>query len=149
MSSVKSHTQVIVLVLIVVVLLSGTVLSGCSRKQYTQHRSSIVLDSNRLNKINTYLFNGIKHYIYDSTIVVVNTTGDTIRTDHRSDSRYYQETQEKIDTVYIEIIKTDTIYSDEKIVVKYEMSNFHRVFFYLGVLFVLFVIYKIINLFKV
>ena len=149
MSSVKSHTQVIVLVLIVVILLSGTVLSGCSRKQYTQHRSSIVLDSNRLNKINTYLFNGIKHYIYDSTIVVVNTTGDTIRTDHRSDSRYYQETQEKIDTVYIEIIKTDTIYSDEKIVVKYEMSNFHRVFFYLGVLFVLFVIYKIINLFKV
>lgn len=149
MSSVKSHTQVIVLVLIVVVLLSGTVLSGCSRKQYTQHHSSIVLDSNRLNKINTYLFNGIKHYIYDSTIVVVNTTGDTVRTDHRSDSRYYQETQEKIDTVYIEIIKTDTIYSDEKIVVKYEMSNFHRVFFYLGVLFLLFVIYKIINLFKV
>lgn len=149
MSSVKSHTQVIVLVLIVVVLLSGTVLSGCSRKQYTQHHSSIVLDSNRLNKINTYLFNGIKHYIYDSTIVVVNTTGDTIRTDHRSDSRYYQETQEKIDTVYIEIIKTDTIYSDEKNVVKYEMSNFHRVFFYLGVLFLLFIIYKIINLFKV
>lgn len=149
MSSVKSHTQVIVLVLIVVILLSGTVLSGCSRKQYTQHRSSIVLDSNRLNKINTYLFNGIKHYIYDSTIVVLNTTGDTVRTDHRSDSRYYQETQEKIDTVYIEIIKTDTIYSDEKIVVKYEMSNFHRVFFYLGVLFLLFVIYKIINLFKV
>lgn len=149
MSSIKSHTQVIVLVLIVVILLSGTVLSGCSRKQYTQHQSSIVLDSNRLNKINTYLFNGIKHYIYDSTIVVVNTTGDTVRTDHRSDSRYYQETQEKIDTVYIEIIKTDTIYSDEKIVVKYEMSNFHRVFFYLGVLFLLFVIYKIINLFKV
>ena len=149
MSSIKSHTQVIVLVLIVVILLSGTVLSGCSRKQYTQHRSSIVLDSNRLNKINTYLFNGIKHYIYDSTIVVLNTTGDTVRTDHRSDSRYYQETQEKIDTVYIEIIKTDTIYSDEKIVVKYEMSNFHRVFFYLGVLFLLFVIYKIINLFKV
>lgn len=149
MSSVKSHTQVIVLVLIVVVLLSGTVLSGCSRKQYTQHHSSIVLDSNRLNKINTYLFNGIKHYIYDSTIVVVNSAGDTVRTDHRSDSRYYQETQEKIDTVYIEIIKTDTIYSDEKIVVKYEMSNFHRVFFYLGVLFLLFVIYKIINLFKV
>lgn len=149
MSSVKSHTQVIVLVLIVVVLLSGTVLSGCCREQYTQHHSSIVLDSNRLNKINTYLFNGIKHYIYDSTIVVVNTTGDTVRTDHRSDSRYYQETQEKIDTVYIEIIKTDTIYSDEKIVVKYEMSNFHRVFFYLGVLFLLFVIYKIINLFKV
>lgn len=149
MSSIKSHTQVIVLVLIVVILLSGTVLSGCSRKQYTQHHNSIVLDSNRLNKINTYLFNGIKHYIYDSTIVVLNTTGDTVRTDHRSDSRYYQETQEKIDTVYIEIIKTDTIYSDEKIVVKYEMSNFHRVFFYLGVLFLLFVIYKIINLFKV
>lgn len=149
MSSVKSHTQVIVLVLIVVILLSGTVLSGCCREQYTQHHSSIVLDSNRLNKINTYLFNGIKHYIYDSTIVVVNTTGDTVRTDHRSDSRYYQETQEKIDTVYIEIIKTDTIYSDEKIVVKYEMNNFHRVFFYLGVLFVSYIIYKVINIFKV
>lgn len=149
MPSVKSHTQVIVLVLIVVILLSGTVLPGCSRKQYTQHHSSKVLDSNRLNKINTYLFNGIKHYIYDSTIVVVNTTGDTVRTDHRSDSRYYQETHEKIDTVYIEIIKTDTIYSDEKIIVKYEMSNFHRVFFYLGVLFVSYIIYKIINIFKV
>lgn len=150
MPSIKSYKQVIVLALIVV-LLSCCVLSGCSRKQYTQHHSSIVLDSIKTNKIDTYIFKGIKHYVYDTTIFVVNTIGDTLRTDHRSDSRYYQEDERQQDTIYIEKVKQDTVIANQDVIVKNELNKTQKFFVWWGVIAIVliigYVIYKIFKLF--
>lgn len=152
MSSVKSYKQVIVLVLFVV-LLSSCVLSGCCRKQYTQHHSSIVLDSTQYNKIDTYIFKGIKHYVYDTTVIVVNTTGDTVRTDHRSDSRYFQEEEQQQDTIYIESVRRDTVIVTQDVIVKNELNKLQKFFVWLGVivmvLIVGYILYKIFKLFRV
>ncbi len=150
MPSVKSYQQVIILV--VLVLFSCTVLSGCCRKQYTQHHSSIVLDSTRYNKIDTYIYKGIKHYVYDTTVVVVNTDGDTISKDHRTDSRYYQENERQQDTTYIEIVRQDTIYITQDVIVKNELNKTQKFFVWWGVavmaLIVVYVLYKIFKLFS-
>lgn len=142
-----------VIVLVLVVLLSGCVLSGCCRKQYTQHHSSIVLDSTRYNKIDTYIYKGIKHYVYDTTVIVINTTGDTVRTDHRSDSRYYQENEEKQDTTYIEKVRQDTVIVTQDVIVKNELNKTQKFFVWWGVgvmvVVVGFVLFKIFNLFRV
>ena len=151
MPSVKSYQQVIVLVLIVFVLFSCTVLPGCCRKQYTQHHSSIVLDSTQYNKIDTYIFKGIKHYVYDTTVIVVNTTGDTVRTDHRSDSRYYQEDERQQDTIYIEKVQRDTVIAAQDVIVKNELNKSQKFFVWWGVsvmvVIVVYVIYKLFKLF--
>ena len=151
MPSVKSYQQVIVLVLIVFVLFSCTVLPGCCRKQYTQHHSSIVLDSTQYNKIDTYIFKGIKHYVYDTTVIVINTTGDTVSTDHRSDSRYYQEEERQQDTIYIEKTRQDTVYIAQDVVVKNELNKSQKFFVWWGVIvmvvIVVYVIYKLFKLF--
>jgi hypothetical protein len=128
------------------------VLPGCCRKQYTQHHSSIVLDSTQYNKIDTYIFKGIKHYVYDTTVIVINTTGDTVRTDHRSDSRYYQEEERQQDTIYIEKVKQDTVYIAQDVVVKNELNKSQKFFVWWGVivmvLIVVYVIYKFFKLFS-
>lgn len=151
MPSVKSYQQVIVLVLIVFVLFSCTVLPGCCRKQYTQHHSSIVLDSTQYNKIDTYIFKGIKHYVYDTTVIVINTTGDTVRTDHRSDSRYYQEEERQQDTTHIETVQRDTIIATQDVIVKNELNKSQKFFVWCGVIvmvvIVVYVIYKLFKLF--
>lgn len=148
----RIKNAVIVLVLFVV-LLSGCVLSGCCRKQYTQHHSSIVLDSTTTNKIDTYIFKGIKHYVYDTTVIVVNTTGDTVRTDHRSDSRYFQEDERQQDTIYIEKVQRDTVIATQDVIVKNELNKLQKFFVWLGVivmvLIVGYILYKIFKLFRV
>lgn len=116
-----------------VVLLSCIVLSGCCREQYTQHYSSIVLDSIKTNKIDTYIFKGIKHYVYDTTVIVVNTAGDTVRTDHRSDSRYYQEDERQQDTIYIEKTRQDTVIVNQGVIVKNELNKTQKFFVWWGV----------------
>lgn len=147
MPSIKSYQKVIVYVLLALVLLGCTVLSGCCRNQYTQHHSSIVLDSTRYNKIDTYIYKGIKHYVYDTTVIVVNTTGDTISKDHRSDSRYYQEDERQQDTIYIEKVRQDTVYIAQDVVVKNELNKTQKFFVWWGVavmaLIVGYVLYKI------
>ena len=150
MSSVKTYKSKIVVIVLLVLL--GSVLWGCSRKQYTQQHSSIVIDSNRLNKIDTYLFQGIKHYVYDTTIVTLNTAGDTVRTDHRSDSRYYQEEQQKQDTVYIEKVSVDTVYMNQGVIVKNELNKTQKFFVWWGVAVMVAIVgwflFKLFNLFR-
>lgn len=149
----RIKNAVIVLVALTVVLLSGTVLPGCCRKQYTQHHSSIVLDSIKTNTINTYLFRGIKYYVYDTTVIVVNTTGDTVRTDHRSDSRYFQEDKEKQDTTSIEKVRQDTVIATQDIIVKNELNKTQKFFFWFGISMMLlifgYVLFKLFKLFRV
>lgn len=153
MPSIKSYQKVIVYVLLVLVLLGCTVLfGGCCRKQYTQYHSSIVLDSTRYNKIDTYIYKGIKHYVYDTTVIVVNTAGDTISKDHRSDSRYYQEDERQQDTIYIEKVRQDTVYIAQDVVVKNELNKTQKFFVWWGVivmaLIVVYVLYKIFKQFS-
>ena len=149
----RIKNAVIVLVLLVLVLLSCTVLSGCCRKQYTQHHSSIVLDSITKRKIDTYIFRGIQHYVYDTTVIVINTTGDTVRTDHRSDSRYYQEDERQQDTIYIETVRRDTVIATQDVIVKNELNKSQKFFVWWGVavmgLIVGYILYKIFKLFRV
>lgn len=149
----RIKNAVIVLVLIVFVLFSCTVLPGCCRKQYTQHHSSIVLDSTQYNKIDTYIFKGIKHYVYDTTVITLNTTGDTVRTDHRSDSRYYQEEERQQDTIYIEKVQRDTVIATQDVIVKNELNKSQKFFVWWGVivmvLIVGYILYKIFKLFRV
>lgn len=149
----RIKNAVIVLVLLVLVLLSFTVLSGCCRKQYTQHHSSIVLDSTTKSKIDTYIFKGIKYYVYDTTVIVINTTGDTVRTDHRSDSRYYQENEQQQDTTYIEKVQRDTVIATQDVIVKNELNKSQKFFVWWGVavmaLIVGYILYKIFKLFRV
>lgn len=142
-----------VIVLVLVVLLSGCVLSGCCRKQYTQHHSSIVLDSIKTKNIDTYIFKGIKYYVYDTTVIVVNTNGDTVRTDHRSDSRYFQEDKEKQDTTYIEKVQRDTVIVTQNVVVKNELNKSQKFFVWWGVGVMVVVVgwflFKLFKLFRV
>ncbi len=143
----------VIVVVLLVVLLSCCVLSGCCRKQYTQHHSSIVLDSMQYNKIDTYIFKGIKHYVYDTTVIVINTTGDTVRTDHRSDSRYYQENERQQDTTYIEIVRQDTVIVTQDVIVKNELNKTQKFFVWWGVGVMVailgFILYKIFKIFRV
>ena len=150
MSSYITHRNknaVIVVVLVVLVLFSCCVLPGCCRIQYTQHHSSIVLDSIRYNKIDMYIYKGIKHYVYDTTVIVINTTGDTVRTDHRSDSRYFQEDKEKQDTTYIEVVRQDTVIVTQDIIVKNELNKTQKFFVWFGVIVMigslLFILFKL------
>lgn len=142
-----------VIVLVLVVLLSGCVLSGCSKKQYTQHHSSIVLDSIKTKNIDTYIFKGIKYYVYDTTVIVVNTNGDTVRTDHRSDSRYFQEDKEKQDTTYIEKVQRDTVIVTQDVIVKNELNKSQKFFVWWGVGVMVVVVgwflFKLFKLFRV
>jgi hypothetical protein len=129
------------------------VLSGCCRKQYTQHHSSIALDSTQYNKIDTYIFKGIKHYVYDTIVFVINTSGDTVRTDHRSDSRYFQEDKEKQDTTYIEKVQRDTIIVTQDVIIKNELNKSQKFFVWWGVgvmvVVVGYVLFKLFKLFRV
>lgn len=149
----RNKNAVIVLALLVLALFSCTVLSGCCRKQYTQHHSSIVLDSIKTNKIDTYIFKGIKHYVYDTTVIVVNTTGDTVRTDHKSDSRYYQENERQQDTTYIERVRQDTVIVTQDVIVKNELNKTQKFFVWWGVGVMVailgYLLYKIFILFRV
>lgn len=111
------------------------------------------MDSNRLNKIDTYIFKGIKHYVYDTTVVTLNTAGDTVRTDHRSDSRYYQEDERQQDTIYIEKVSVDTVYMAQDAIVKNELNKTQKFFVWWGVAvtvaIVCWFLFKLFKLFRV
>lgn len=145
----RIKNAVIVLVLLLVILLSCTVLCGCCRKQYSQHTSSVVMKDQKT--IDTYLFKGIKHYVYDTTVIVINTTGDTVRTDHRSNNRYFQSDEREHELNSITQRDT-TIYITETIV-KNELNKTQRFFFWFGIIGVILIIgliiYKIFKLFRV
>lgn len=145
----RIKNAVIVLVLLLVILLSCTVLCGCCRKQYSQHTSSVVMKDKKT--IDTYLFKGIKHYVYDTTVIVINTTGDTVRTDHRSDNRYFQS-DEREHELNSTTQRDTTIYITETIV-KNELNKTQRFFFWFGIIGVILIIgliiYKIFKLFRV
>lgn len=145
----RIKNAVIVLVLLLVILLSCTVLCGCCRKQYSQHTSSVVMKDKKT--IDTYLFKGIKHYVYDTTVIVINTTGDTVRTDHRSNNRYFQSDEREHELNSITQRDT-TIYITETIV-KNELNKTQRFFFWFGIIGVILIIgliiYKIFKLFRV
>lgn len=146
----RIKNAVIVLVIIKVVTLSMLCLCGCCRKQYTQHTSSVVMQDK--NTIDTYLFKGVKHYVFDTTIIVVSSvTGDTLSKDHRTDSRYYQADEREQESTSITQNDT-TIYVTETIV-KNELNKPQRFFFWFGIISMIliigYIIYKIFKIFRV
>lgn len=123
---------------------------GCCRKQYAHHTSSVVIQDQKT--IDTYLFKGVKHYVFDTTVIIINsTTGDTLSQDHRTDSRYYQEDEGRRDSTSVTQNDT-TIYVTETIV-KNELNKPQRFFFWVGILAMILIVgiilYKIFNLFRV
>lgn len=102
--------------------------------------------------IDTYLFKGVKHYVFDTTVIIINsTTGDTLSQDHRTDSRYYQEDEGRRDSISVSQ-KDTTIYVTETIV-KNELNKPQKFFFWVGILAMILIVgiilYKIFNLFRV
>ncbi len=148
----RIQNAVIVLVILMLVL-SMLCMCGCCRKQYTQHTSSVVLKEQQT--IDTYLFKGIKHFVYDTTIVVISDdTGDTIRTDHRSDSRYFQEDNQKQENT--QIAQNDTTTNTTEIIIKNELNKIQRFFFVIGILsviiaicYIAFILFKLFKSFSV
>lgn len=151
MSSNCTHRiQIAVIVLVILVLmLSMLCMCGCCRKQYTQHTSSVVMQEQKT--IDTYLFKGVKHYVFDTTVIVVDqSTGDTISKDHRIDSRYYQEKDREQETN--EINKNDSIIYQTQTIIENKLNKTQYFFYLTGIFSILlvisYIIYKLFNLFK-
>lgn len=104
--------------------------------------------------IDTYLFKGVKHYVFDTTVIVVSSiNGDTLSKDHRTDSRYYQENErEQESTSMIQNDTTTTIKVTETIVTN-ELNKPQRFFFIFGIISMIliigYIIYKLFKIFRV
>lgn len=149
-STYRIKKAVIVLVIIKVVTLSMLCLCGCCRKQYTQHTSSVVMQDKKT--IDTYLFKGVKHYVFDTTVIVVSSiNGDTLSKDHRTDSRYYQADEREQEST--SVIQNDTTINITETIVKNELNKPQRFFFWFGILCMILIVgyflYKIFKIFRV
>lgn len=105
-------------------------MAGCSTPKETVQYKFASMQNERT--IDNYLFQGVKMFVYDTTVVVMKETGDTLRTDRSTTRSLAQETIIKTDTVYIS--KTDTIQAETQYIVKREMNGLQKTFFYIGII---------------
>lgn len=105
-------------------------MAGCSTPKETVQYKFASMQNERT--IDNYLYQGVKMFVYDTTVVVMKETGDTLRTDRSTTRSLAQETIIKTDTVYIS--KTDTIQAETQYIVKREMNGLQKTFFYIGII---------------
>lgn len=145
MPSNKTH-----IVAIALVVLSLLLVVGCCREQYTYQHSTVTTENAKI--IDTYLYKGIKTYYYDTTVIILNEIGDTLKKEHNTHREIErdQEKETKRDSVYIQEI--DTVYLEQSVVVTNKMNKGQRFFFWIGVIVVLVLVgwacFKIIKIFK-
>lgn len=119
-----------------VFIITGVILSMCScsvrRQTAQQHIKTVTLNSDRT--IDNYQYRGVKMFVYDTTVIVIRERGDTVRTDHRSNTIIDTETEQIRDTVYINT--SDSIQTITNTVVRNELSKTQRLIYNAGLLFI-------------
>lgn len=98
------------------------------------------------------MYQGIKTYYYDTTVIILNEVGDTLQKEHNTHREVEREQNKEVerDSVYIE--KIDTVYLEQSVIVTNKMNSGQRFFFWIGIVGVValiaWVTYKIFKLFK-
>ena len=77
------------------------------------------------------MYRGIAVIHYDTTVIVVNEIGDTLRTDHTSRTDTYQEREQRNDSIVEQ--RTDSIKYETITITTNKLNKTQKFFFWFGI----------------
>lgn len=112
-------------------IILSLLLCCCSlSKPCTEQIKTLTLQNEKT--IDTYNYQGVKMYVYDTVIIVLRENGDTAKTDHRNYTIKDTEIIQSSDTASYE--KNDRIVNNTEYIIRNEMTKSQRMIYNAGLI---------------